>query len=59
MGTLSSHEANSGSERRAFRGLAMVMVRAMDRPGAVTVQAQADGLASAAVVIHTYSATAR
>ena len=52
-GDPTSHEANNGSARRAFRGLAMVMVRAMDHPGAITVKAQTDGLESASIVIHT------
>lgn len=48
-----SHEANVANERKAFRGLCMVVVRAGDHRGAITVTAQARGLVPAHLVIHT------
>ncbi len=50
-GDPASHESNVGSERRAFHGLAMVLVRAGERAGAITVEAEAAGLAPAKVAV--------
>jgi beta-galactosidase len=55
-GNPASHEANVAAERKAFRGLSMVMVRATERSGAITVSAQAQGLAPARLVIPTVPA---
>jgi beta-galactosidase len=55
-GNPASHEANAANQRKAFRGLCMVMVRASDHPGALTVNAQAAGLKPARIVIHTVPA---
>lgn len=52
-GDPASHETNMASQRKAFRGLAMVLVRATDHPGAITVQAHARGLTPASMVIPT------
>lgn len=43
-GDPASHENNVGNQSSAFRGLCMVLLRASDRPGTITVQAQAEGL---------------
>ena len=52
-GNPASHEANVASQRKAFRGLCMVLVRAADHPGTITVTAHAHGLRSAHIVVHT------
>ena len=51
-GDPASHEDNIAPERHAFRGLAMVLVRASNHPGDVMVTAQSDGLAQVHRVIH-------
>ena len=56
-GNPSSHEANVADQRKAFRGLCMVLVRADDHPGAITVKAQASGIKPASIVIHTTAAS--
>lgn len=43
-GNPASHEADLANHRQAFRGLAMVLVKATDHPGAITIQAEVDGL---------------
>lgn len=58
-GDPASHEANFAGERHAFHGLAMVLVRASNHPGVITVRAQAAGLAPAVVAIHTESANTK
>lgn len=55
-GNPASHESNVGDERSAFHGLCMVLVRANDRPGAITVRAQSPGLAPAVTIISTRAA---
>ncbi len=52
-GNPSSHESYVGSKRKAFHGLCMVMVRAGNHAGDITVKAQAQGLPPATVVIRT------
>jgi beta-galactosidase len=52
-GDPSSHELNVAHQRSAFRGLAMVLVRAGNHPGTVTVSAQSTGLTPSSIVIHT------
>lgn len=52
-GNPASHESNVGNQRKAFRGLCMVLVRATDRPGNITIHAQANGLPPAHLVIRT------
>ena len=47
----SSHELNIAPQRKAFHGLAMVLVRAADHPGIITVRAQASGLPAASITI--------
>jgi beta-galactosidase len=46
-----SHESNAGTHRATFHGLAMVLVRANNRPGAITVQAHATGLPTASITL--------
>lgn len=52
-GDPTSHETNVASQRKAFRGLAMVLVKAADHPGTITIRARADGLTFASIVIPT------
>jgi beta-galactosidase len=52
-GDPASHESNVANQRSAFRGLTMVLVRASDHPGTITVQAQAKGLPPERVAITT------
>lgn len=52
-GNPASHEANLASQRQAFRGLCMVLVRSTDHTGTITVTARAHGLRSAHIIIHT------
>ena len=52
-GDPTSHENSVGNQRSAFRGLCMVLVRASDRPGTITVRAQAEGLPPEHVSIRT------
>lgn len=52
-GDPASHENNVANQRRAFRGLCMVLVRAGDRPGTTTVQAQTEGLPPERIAITT------
>jgi len=54
-GNPASHESNVASERHAFRGLCMVLVRAADHAGAITVLAQADGLRASHLVLRAAS----
>jgi len=50
-GDPSSHEADNGTQRRAFNGYCLALVRASDRPGAIRVTATAPGLAPAALTL--------
>jgi len=50
-GDPASHEANVVNQRKAFRGLCMVLVRAGNQAGAMAVTAQARGLVPAHLVI--------
>lgn len=52
-GDPASHESNVASHRTAFHGLAMVLARAGDHPGTITVQARAVGLPAATITIKT------
>ncbi len=54
-GNPTSHESNVGHQVRAFNGLCMVMVRAADHPGTITLTAKAHGLPAASLTIHTVS----
>jgi beta-galactosidase len=58
-GDPASHEINSAIERRAFRGLAMVMIRAADHAGAIIVTARSEGLAPASLTLQTSPAPMR
>ena len=48
-----SHESFQGSSRRAFHGLALVLVRAGSQAGKVRIRATADGLKDATLVLQT------
>jgi beta-galactosidase len=50
-GDPTSHESNVGSERKAFHGLAMVLVKAGDHAGNITIEARAKGVAVARITI--------
>jgi beta-galactosidase len=50
-GDPASHEANIASQRRAYHGLAMVLVRAGNHPGIVTTKARSAGLTGASVAV--------
>jgi beta-galactosidase len=52
-GDPTSHELNLAAHRTAFHGLAMVLVRAANHPGVITIQARVKGLPAAAVTIPT------
>jgi beta-galactosidase len=52
-GNPASHEPDKANQRQAFHGLAMVLVQSTDHPGAITIQAQADGLPAAHIVVPT------
>ena len=52
-GNPASHEPNLANRRRTFGGLAMILVRSTDRPGAITIRAQAPGLTPAEIAIRT------
>jgi beta-galactosidase len=52
-GDPASHESNVASQRTAFYGLCMVLVRATNRPGPITLTAQSRGLPLARIVINT------
>lgn len=56
-GDPTSHEPDAADQRQAFRGLAMVLVKASLHAGSIVVEAKAEGLASAHVVISTARAT--
>jgi len=46
-----SHEADKGSKRSVFNGLAQVIVQSTDRPEAITLSATSAGLKSVSVII--------
>jgi beta-galactosidase len=50
-GNPASPESNIGSQRKAFHGLAMVLVRAGEVPGEITVTAESPGLKAARLTI--------
>jgi beta-galactosidase len=52
-GDPTSHELNVADERRAFHGLAMVLVRASSHAGTVTVRAHSEGLMESSIVLRT------
>src|SRR5437899_1954624 len=54
-GDPASHEGNLANRRRAFGGLAMVLVRASGRSGAIAIRAQSRGLSPATIEITTGS----
>ena len=52
-GDPTSHERNVANQRTTYRGLSMVLVRASEHPGSITLTAQAAGLPAARIVIPT------
>jgi beta-galactosidase len=54
-GNPTSHESNVGHQVRAFHGLCMVVVRAGDHPGTITLTAKAHGLPAQTLKIRTVS----
>jgi beta-galactosidase len=52
-GDPTSHERNVANQRTTYRGLSMALVRASERPGFITLTAQAAGLPVARIVIPT------
>jgi beta-galactosidase len=58
-GDPSSHELNQVPHRRAFNGLAALLVKAGTDAGAIEITARADGLATAQVVLNALSAPHR
>ena len=57
-GNPTSHESNVGHQVRAFHGLCMVVVRAGDHPGTITLTAKAHGLPAQTLKIRTHLADA-
>ncbi|HET6977056.1 MAG TPA: beta-galactosidase GalB [Pyrinomonadaceae bacterium] len=47
-----SHESFKGKQRRAFHGLALVIVQAKQKPGRIVLEATSDNLQSASVIIN-------
>lgn len=58
-GDPSSHEADRGNTRRAFNGLALVIVQAAKEPGVIRLGAASPGLGTAAVEITAAAAPIR
>ncbi|MBC8137289.1 MAG: DUF4982 domain-containing protein [Fibrella sp.] len=52
-GDPSSHEPDKASQRKAFHGLCMVLVRAGDKPGKIQLRATAPGLKPAVLPLET------
>ena len=51
-GYQASHESFKGKQRKAFRGLALAIVQAKQKPGRIVLKATSDNLAPASVVIN-------
>jgi beta-galactosidase len=58
-GDPSTHEADKGSQRRAFNGLCVAIIQGRKLAGDITLYATSAGLASASTVIHAESAVPR
>ncbi|HJS24511.1 MAG TPA: beta-galactosidase GalB [Pyrinomonadaceae bacterium] len=52
-GYQASHESFKGKQRKAFRGLALAIVQAKQKPGRIVLKATSENLAPASVVIST------
>src|SRR5829696_2532813 len=52
-GYQASHESFKGKQRKAFRGMALAIVQAKQKPGRIVLKATSDNLAPASVVINT------
>ncbi|MGC2325683.1 MAG: glycoside hydrolase family 2 TIM barrel-domain containing protein, partial [Candidatus Sulfotelmatobacter sp.] len=50
-GDPTSHESNVATQRKAFHGLAMVLVRAGEHPGSITIHAHAQNMPAAEIEI--------
>ncbi|HEX6466732.1 MAG TPA: glycoside hydrolase family 2 TIM barrel-domain containing protein [Terriglobales bacterium] len=57
-GNPASHEPNVAAQRKSFHGLCMVLVRATDHPGSITIRAESDGLTAARLVLPANAVTA-
>ena len=58
-GDPSSHEADKADKRRAFNGLAMVIIQTTKKPGVIQLTAESSGLQTAVVEITTAKAPIR
>jgi beta-galactosidase len=58
-GDPSSHEPDKASQRRAFNGLAQVILQAMKQPGEITVAAASHGLLPASMTIKAETSSLR
>jgi beta-galactosidase len=58
-GNPSSHEPDKAAKRRAFNGLAQVIVQSTKQPGGIVLSATAGGLQTATVTIKAAAATVR
>jgi beta-galactosidase len=52
-GYQASHESFKGKQRKVFRGIALAIVQAKQKPGRIVLKATSDNLAPASVVIVT------
>jgi Beta-galactosidase/beta-glucuronidase len=52
-GYQASHESFKGKQRKAFHGMALVILQAKQKPGRIYLEATADNLQAASVVINT------
>ncbi|MEN6334839.1 MAG: glycoside hydrolase family 2, partial [Phycisphaerales bacterium] len=57
-GSIASHEPFQASQRKAFQGRCVAMVKAKAASGRITVTATADGLTEASVTLEAVSALA-
>jgi beta-galactosidase len=48
-----SHESFKGKQRKAFHGMALAILQAKQKPGRIYLEATADNLQAASVVINT------
>ncbi len=52
-GYQASHESFKGKQRKAFRGMALAIIQAKQKPGRIVLKASSDNLAPASIVINT------
>jgi beta-galactosidase len=58
-GDPSCHESDKGDKRSAFNGLCMAFIQALKQPGEISIEASADGLTPASVLITAEAARLR